>query len=95
MRTTGIGTSLILIATGAVLAFAVDYRVTGININAVGAILLIVGIIGLVLSMLMQGELFGMPTSTTTRRRVVYDEPVEHVHEEPTYTTDVHTHPVP
>jgi hypothetical protein len=43
----------------------------------------------------MQGELFGMPTSTTTRRRVVYDEPVEHVHEEPTYTTDVHTHPVP
>ena len=47
-----IGTSLILIALGAILAFAVSYQLAGIDINVVGAILMIVGIMGLVLSML-------------------------------------------
>jgi hypothetical protein len=91
MRSTGIGTSLVLIATGAVLAFAVSYRVTGININAIGAILLIVGIIGLVLSLLMQGDIFGVPTG----RRRVYYESHDMVDEPPATYTDVHTHPVP
>ena len=45
------GTSLILIALGAILAFAVSYRVVGIDIATVGIIVLIVGIVGLVLSM--------------------------------------------
>jgi len=100
MRSTGIGTSLILIATGAVLAFAVNYRVTGVDLNAVGAILLVVGIIGLVLSLLINGDMFGVPAGMT-RRRVYYDEPpVGHVHDEtvytePTYNRDVHTHPMP
>ena len=90
MRSTEIGTSLILIATGAVLAFAVDYRITGINLNTVGAILLVVGIIGLVLALLLNGELFGMPV----RRRRVYYEDHDHIDEDPGYR-DVHTHPVP
>lgn len=46
------GTSLILIATGAILAIAVDYSVSGIDIKAIGAILVVVGIIGLVFSLL-------------------------------------------
>ena len=43
-------TSLILIAVGAVLAFAVSYQVAGINIQTIGAILIVVGGIGLALS---------------------------------------------
>jgi hypothetical protein len=41
-----------LIAIGAILAFAVNYQVSGIDINAVGAILMIVGIIGMAISLL-------------------------------------------
>ena len=48
----GVGVSLILIAVGAVLAWAVDVSTTGFNVNTVGYILLIVGIIGLLLSLI-------------------------------------------
>ena len=44
-------TSLILIAAGAILAFAVSYQVVGINIQTVGAILIVVGGIGLAFSL--------------------------------------------
>jgi len=46
------GTSLILIALGAILAFAVSYQVVGIDIATVGIIVLIVGIVGLVISVI-------------------------------------------
>jgi hypothetical protein len=54
-----IGTSLLIVAAGAILAFAVDYRVVGLDINAIGVILIVVGIVGLALSMLVFGSLFG------------------------------------
>ncbi len=44
--------SLLVIAIGAILTWAIDYRVAGIDITAVGVILLIIGMIGLVLSLL-------------------------------------------
>jgi hypothetical protein len=47
-----IGTSLILIAVGGVLAWAVEYETSGIDINAVGVILMVVGAIGLLFSLL-------------------------------------------
>jgi hypothetical protein len=47
-----VGTSLLLIAVGAILAFAVNAQVQGVDINAVGAILMIVGIIGMAISLL-------------------------------------------
>ena len=47
-----IGTSLMLIAIGAILAFAVTTTVSGIDIATVGAILMIVGMIGLAFSLL-------------------------------------------
>ena len=46
-------TSLILIAVGAILAFAVSYEVVGIDIQTVGVILMIVGAIGLAVSLLV------------------------------------------
>ena len=48
----GIGVSLLLIAVGAILVWAVETSVSGIDIDAVGVILLVVGVLGLVLSMI-------------------------------------------
>ena len=48
----GIGGSLFLIAVGAILKWAVDADVAGVDLETVGLILLIVGIVGLILSML-------------------------------------------
>ncbi len=46
-----IGASLILIALGAILKFAVTKEVNGINLQTVGVVLLIIGIIGLAISL--------------------------------------------
>ena len=43
----GIGASILLIAVGAILAFAVDYHVSGIDIAVIGWILMIVGALGM------------------------------------------------
>jgi hypothetical protein len=48
----GIGVSLILIAAGAILAWAVDASASGFNIHTIGYILLVVGIVGVLLSMM-------------------------------------------
>ena len=48
----GLGVSILLIAAGAILAFAVNATVSGVDIQAVGWILLIVGIVGAVVSMI-------------------------------------------
>src|SRR5256885_12434723 len=48
----GLGIGILLAAVGAVLAFAVSATTSGVNIHAVGWILLIVGIIGILLSMI-------------------------------------------
>ena len=48
----GIGTSIFLIAVGAILRFAVTATVSGVSIATVGTILLIVGIVGLLISLL-------------------------------------------
>ena len=47
----GIGTSIFLIAVGAILAFAVNIHTSGIDLQTVGVILMIVGIVGLVLGL--------------------------------------------
>ena len=47
----GIGTSILLIAVGAILRYAVTVTVSGIELQTVGLILMIVGIIGLVISL--------------------------------------------
>ena len=53
MRTGGIGGSLFLIAAGAILYWAVTVEGEGFDVNMIGLILLIVGIIGLVLTLIM------------------------------------------
>jgi uncharacterized YccA/Bax inhibitor family protein len=47
-----IGTSLLLLAVGAILKYAVEDSVSGVDLPTVGVILMIVGAIGLLLSLL-------------------------------------------
>ena len=47
-----IGTSLALIAVGAILKYAVTADLSGIDLQTVGVILMLIGILGLVLSLL-------------------------------------------
>ena len=63
-----IGTSLLLIAIGAILTFAVSVDAEGFNINTVGWILMIVGAIGLIISLVLM--------SMDRDRRVVHEVPV-------------------
>ena len=48
----GISLSILLIAVGAILTWAVSAEANGVDITAVGVILMIVGAVGLVVSMI-------------------------------------------
>jgi hypothetical protein len=48
----GIGTSLFLIAIGAILKFAVTDSISGVELSTIGVILMVVGIVGLLISLL-------------------------------------------
>ena len=48
----GIGTSVLLIAVGAIMRFATTVHTTGFSIHTAGVILMIVGVVGLLLSLL-------------------------------------------
>jgi hypothetical protein len=48
-----IGTSLFLIAVGAILKFAVTWHVAGIDLQTAGVILMIVGCAGLLLGLFL------------------------------------------
>ena len=67
----GLGVSILLIAAGAILAFAVNATVSGVDIHTIGWILLIVGIAGLVLSMIFWSSWAG-PGYFSNRRRATY-----------------------
>jgi len=72
----GIGTSIFLIAVGAILNFATTWQVQGVDIKTVGAILMIVGAIGLVLSLIFWNSWGGFGNRDVvergpTRRRVI------------------------
>ncbi len=67
----GIGTSIFLIAVGAILKYAVTANVSGIHLDVVGVILMVVGAIGLLLS------IFWMTVWANRRRHgVVADRPI-------------------
>jgi len=63
-----LGTSLFLIALGAILRFAVSVTTHGFNVHTVGVILMIVGAVGLLISLLW------MTVWADRRRGVAYDE---------------------
>lgn len=73
-----IGASIFLLVVGAILTFAVDVTAEGFNINTVGIILMVAGVIGLLLSLLFWSNL----SPYRRRRRVDTALPEEHVVEE-------------
>lgn len=71
----GIGVSVFLIALGAILTFALEVDAEGINLNTVGIILMIVGVLGLLASMLFWSS-FAPFRRGTREREVVRDRDV-------------------
>jgi hypothetical protein len=62
----GIGASLFLIAVGAILTFALNLHVAGVDIHVIGWILMVVGVLGLGITLAIWGG---------RRRTVVTSEP--------------------
>ena len=69
----GISGSLVLIAVGAILKWAVTATVSGLSLDTVGVILMVVGVVGLVLSVIFWSSWGGFGASK--RAIVVRDEP--------------------
>jgi hypothetical protein len=69
----GTGVSLILIAVGAILTWAVNASVHGLNVHAIGVILMVVGLVGFVLDMLFWSS-WG-PRASSRRRVTTYQDP--------------------
>lgn len=71
----GLGVGVVLVAIGAILAFAVNASTNGVvDIHSVGYILLIVGIIAIVLSMAFWSSWAGPGYFSGGRRRTTIDE---------------------
>ena len=77
-RVAGIGTSLVLIAAGAIMAFAVSVQTDGFNVNTIGWILMGVGVLGLIVSFIVGTAGLGAAGATYVDRgtTVVEREPV-------------------
>jgi hypothetical protein len=71
----GLPVSLLLIAVGAILTWAVTADTNGIDLNTVGVILMIVGIVGLVLTLLFWRSWWGPTYFRRTAYVDDYDAP--------------------
>ncbi len=70
----GIGVSLILIAVGAVLVWAVHVSTTGVNLHTIGWILLAVGAFGALLSLIFWSSWGGFGAPGGRRREVIRED---------------------
>ena len=82
----GISVSILLIAVGAILTWGVTAEAEGLDVNAIGVILMIVGVLGLVISMLFWSSWGGFrrrtahvergaaPAAAAPRRTTVVEE---------------------
>jgi len=64
-----IGTSIFLIAAGAIIRYALTFNVSGVSRPVIGLILIVAGVVGIVLSLIYMA---------TARRRVIggpYEDP--------------------
>jgi len=74
-----IGVSLLLIAVGAILKWAVTAHTSGLNLNTVGVILMVVGVVGLVLGLILM---------MTRRRTDIISRPGRTTYVEPNDVVD-------
>jgi len=87
----GVGVGLLLVAAGAILAFAVKRDLEGVDVQVIGAILIVVGLIGILLDLLLwhswrpgyrrgayvEGEAAPRGYRRPGRRTVVEEEEIE------------------
>jgi hypothetical protein len=66
-----LGTAIVLLALGAILTFALNVSVSGVNLDVVGWILMIAGALGIVLEL----ALWGPRSRRTVTRSDAYDAP--------------------
>jgi membrane protein implicated in regulation of membrane protease activity len=80
-----IGIGIFLMVLGAILAFAVETDVPGINVNALGVILLLIGMVAVLYSLLFWSSLtpWGRRRIIARRRLVGGERPVEVIDERP------------
>ena len=69
----GIGVSIVLIAVGLILALAVDVEVSGLDLQTVGWILTVVGLLGLVMTVILLAPRRGRQY---TEERYLRDDPL-------------------
>ncbi len=65
----GLGVSLVVVAAGAILIWGVTGEAAGLDVDAIGVILMVVGLVGLVLSLIFWSSWGGW-----RRRRATYVE---------------------
>ena len=70
----GIGVSLLLIAAGAILVWAVDVTVSGVELVTIGWILMAVGLAGALLSLIFWSSWGGIGGPADGRRRTTVRE---------------------
>jgi hypothetical protein len=69
----GIGVSLLLVAAGAILIWGVTGELAGVDVDAIGVILMIVGAAGLLISLLFWSS-WGGPGYFSRRRETYVDD---------------------
>jgi hypothetical protein len=70
----GLGVSLILIAAGAILTWGVNATVSGVNLDTIGIILMIVGGVGALLALMFWSSFWGPGYYSNRRRTTVVDD---------------------
>jgi hypothetical protein len=70
----GLGVSLILIAAGAIINWGINASVNGVNLHAIGWILIAVGAIGALLALMFWSSFWGPGYYTRDRRTTVVDD---------------------
>jgi hypothetical protein len=74
----GIGASIFLIAVGAILTFAVERDVSGLDIDVIGIVLMLAGALGLFMFLVIWGPSArrrALPPQEVVEERRVYEDP--------------------
>lgn len=75
-----LGISLFLLAVGAVLAFAVNYTASGVEIATIGWILMGVGFLGIMMYLLFLASFAPFYRGDTATRTEIVERPTTHIH---------------
>ena len=78
-----IGVGIFLMVLGAILAFAVETNVPGVNVNALGVILILIGLVAVVYSLLFWSTVtpWGRRRVDARRRMVGLEPPADIIEE--------------